>query len=431
MVVLRSRGSARLTTKASRFGRSALGFLATVALLSGCGTLQPSIGVPAVKQSSEIAAHESTAHDRARIPLSYALLHSFRKNPDGRHPQARLVNLNGTLYGTTTGGGSGSCGCGTVFSITPAGTEKVLYSFAGGADGANPYADLVDVNGTLYGTTVYGGAYDSGTIFSITTGGQENVLHSFGGKTDGALPYPGLLEVKRTLYGTTFEGGKGSCGCGTVFSVTASGKERVLYSFGGGTDGAYPNAGLLAVKGTLYGTTVYGDNMSCVGSDGCGTIFSVTTGGKEKVLHSFDGADGAFPHARMVDVKGVLYGTTGGGGSTSCGCGTVFSVTTGGTERMLYSFNGGTDGAGPNGLLDVKGMLYGTTIDGGSGSCTGGCGTVFSITTGGQEKLLYSFGGGNDARSPGAGLVDVNGTLYGTTIQGGAYGFGTVFALTP
>jgi uncharacterized repeat protein (TIGR03803 family) len=187
--------------------------------------------------------------------------------------------------------------------VTTTGAEKVLYSFEGGSDGANPYAGLVNVKGTLYGTTYLGGANGYGTVFSVTTTGAEKVLYSFHGSPDGAYPYASLLNVNGTLYGTTYSGGSGclSYGCGTIFSVTMTGTEKALYSFGGGSDGdgAEPFASLIDVNGTLYGTTAGG------GVNGNGTVFSVTMTGEEKVLYRFaGGSDGVEPWAGLINVKG-------------------------------------------------------------------------------------------------------------------------------
>jgi uncharacterized repeat protein (TIGR03803 family) len=241
--------------------------------------------------------------------------------------------------------------------------------------------------------------------------------------------------VNGTLYGTTENGG--SKGYGTVFSIAPGGKEKVVYSFGNGTDGESPQSGLIDVKGTLYGTTELGGAYSTFYCGPCGTVFTMTPGGKEKVLHSFaNGKDGTAPQAALVEVKGTFYGTTSTGGSgTSCGkvgCGTVFSITPGGKEKVLHSFgvgDGGVNGSDPMAtLLNVNGTLYGTTNSGGAY----GCGTVFSRTLSGYETVLYSFGGGQDGCSPqSSGVIDVNGTLYGTTSSGGAHNLGTVFSITP
>jgi len=180
----------------------------------------------------------------------------------------------GTLYGTTSsGGGTVSCtgGCGTVFKITTAGIETVLHSFGHDSDGVFPYAGLINVKGSLYGTTAIGGASGPGTVFKITTAGVETVLYSFKVGSDGANPYAGLIDVAGTLYGTTVHGGTGSCtaGCGTVFKITTKGMETVLHSFKDGRDGANPYAGLIDVAGTLYGNTSVG------GASGNGTVFKV------------------------------------------------------------------------------------------------------------------------------------------------------------
>ncbi len=370
-----------------------------------------------------------------RPSVTYGVLHSFGGMGDGENPYAGLLNVNGTLYGTTAYGGAN--GDGTAFSITsfgatPFGTETVLHSFKGGSgDGEYPFAGLINVKGTFYGTTSEGGANCSpsggcGTVFAMTPSGTETVLHSFGGSGDGNGPLAGLINVKSTLYGTTMEGGAN--GDGTVFSITPSGTETVLHSFRGSGDGEFPLAGLVNVKGTLYGTTVYG------GANNDGTVFSITPSGTEDVLYSFKGApDGQRPYAGLINVKGTLYGTTHLGGancSPSGGCGTVFAITASGTETVLYSFKGGSgDGEYPYaGLINVKSTLYGTTIEGGAA----GVGTVFSTTPSGTETVLHSFGGSGDGEYPYyGGLINVKGTLYGTTYYGGTHGDGTVFSITP
>jgi uncharacterized repeat protein (TIGR03803 family) len=148
------------------------------------------------------------------------------------------------------------------------------------------------------------------------------VLYSFkGGSTDGAQPHSGLIAVKGMLYGTTLFGGSGSCtgdgsGCGVVFAISTSGKETLLYSFQNESgDGQYPDAGLVNVTGTLYGTTYLGGQYADCASGACGTVFSVTTSGKEALLHSFDGKDGGAPLAGLINIKSALYGTTSAGGA--------------------------------------------------------------------------------------------------------------------
>jgi uncharacterized repeat protein (TIGR03803 family) len=373
----------------------------------------------------------------------YKLLYSFKGGNAGRDPHAGpLIKVKGQLYGTTVYGGGvchARCFGGTVFAITTSGDETVLHSFeVGSQDGKNPRAGVIDVADTLYGTTIHGGSASCycGAVFKVTLSGAEAVLHSFAGTPDGSDPDAGLLDVNGSLYGTTFNGG--TAGEGTVFAIATSGSETVLHSFGGTPDGANPYAGLINVNGTLYGTSTKG-GANCSSTGGCGTVFTITTSGTESVLYSFKGgpADGKYPtQADLLDVDGTLYGTTQAGGTN--GAGTIFSMTTSGDENVVHNFGGSGDGVYPyGGLLDVNGTLYGTTSNGGSVSCgvryhdIHGCGTVFKATTSGKESVLHSFGAPKDGKYPYAGLIDVNGTLYGTTTAGGSKDAGTVFYLTP
>jgi uncharacterized repeat protein (TIGR03803 family) len=188
-------------------------------------------------------------------------------------------------------------------------TYTVLYSFAGGADGANPYAGLFrDASGNLYGTTYGGGASGLGTVFKVDTTGNETVLYSFIGGTDGKYPTGGLVrDASGNLYGTTHAGG--SFFDGTVFKLDTNDKETVLHSFNIAGDGYYPLAGLIRdPSGNLYGTTEYN------------SLFKVDTNNKETVLHSFTGTDGNTPLGGLVrDAAGNLYGTTSAGGAHSYG----------------------------------------------------------------------------------------------------------------
>ncbi|HEV3090548.1 MAG TPA: choice-of-anchor tandem repeat GloVer-containing protein [Candidatus Cybelea sp.] len=431
------------------------------AVLAACGagnnslssstpvSVAPQIAAPLSVGSASQRLERSVTRQRGASP-SYKSLYSFTGSPDGAAPiGTTLIEVKGNLYGMSSIGGAHDLG--TVFKITTAGKETVIYSFKGNPDGAGPRGGLIDVNGTLYGTTRYGGPSGSGcggngcgTVFSVTTTGTEKVLHSFGVyNNDGLLPYAGLINVKGTLYGTTLMGGV-SCaasyyGCGTVFEVTTSGTEGVLYSFAGGADGQTPAASLIAVHGELYSTTESG------GTSNDGTVFEVNPStGAESVLHSFQGgADGAFPDTALTDVNGTLYGATGIGGAK--GDGTVFSASTSGTEQVVYSFKGSPDGSAPYGnLIVVNGLLYGTTSGGGAHVCKQdydkGCGTVFSASVSGTEQVLYSFAGRPDGAWPQTNVVDLKGALYGTTVYGGTGkcktngrlpGCGTVFELTP
>ena len=393
-------------------------------LISACGGSPAPISAPLGPPASRHVA------ERTPSSVKYNVIYSFKGYPDdGADPQKALLELNGTFYGTTKAGGSYSCydflprGCGTVFAVTASGLEKWLYSFKaaqpGGVNAQLPN-DLIDVSGALYGTTSGGGLHYGGTVFTITTSGKERVLYEFGRRGgDGVIPSAGLLNVNGTLYGTTQAGGAGN---GTVFTITPAGKERVLYRFRGGSDGARPQGDLISVNGTLYGTTFSG------GRYGYGTLYALTTSGKEAVLYTFGlPPDGGLPNGGLVNVDGTLYGTTENGGG---GLGTVFAITTSGQKEWLYSFRGKPgDGASPHaGLVNLNGALYGTTSSGGATNH----GTVFSITTSGTETVLHDFVGGRRGGAyPDARLIKVRGTLYGTTAKGGSHVQGTVFSLTP
>jgi uncharacterized repeat protein (TIGR03803 family) len=353
---------------------------------------------------------------------------------DGGWPEAGVTrDAAGNLYGTTFYGGSGTqCdifydGCGIVFKLAPNGTETVLHSFSGAHDGWNPTARLIlDAAGDLYGTTAYGGSSGYGTVFEVDAAGNETIVHNFAGGSDGANPNAGLVQdAAGNLYGTTQYGGKGcdGQGCGTVFRINASGQETVLCRLAGGPDGASPLGGVIVdSSGTLYGTTWLG------GTHGYGTVFRLDSSGNLTVLHSFaGGSDGANPmDAPVLDASGNLYGTTSAGGPYF---GTVFMVDTSGNESILYSFTGGLDGAYPYAhlLVDASGNLYGTSSQGG----VSGTGTVFELS-GSSLIVLYGFSGLNDGANPMGGLItDPSGNLYGTVVQAGTYGWGAVFEIQP
>ncbi|HEX4160080.1 MAG TPA: choice-of-anchor tandem repeat GloVer-containing protein [Rhizomicrobium sp.] len=335
-------------------------------------------------------------------------LHAFTGGDDGGYPSAGVIaDKAGNLYGTTEVGGAKYFG--VVFKLTKnkgeGYTETVLHTFDGGPDGAFPEGSLIeDESGNLYGTTADGGdtSCNCGTVFKLTRnkgeGYTDTVLHSFTGVSgrDGAEPEAGLIEDKEAnLYGTTGHGGFTNCitgnGCGTVFRIAPDGTETVLYAFSG-RDGLGPRGSLIEDgAGNLYGTTVNDD----VNKDGL--VFELTPSGNKTTLHAFSGgSDGIFPQAGLfADKKGNLYGTTEHGGHANCGfkgwhCGTVFKLTKNKgkayTEAVLHSFAGGSDGAEPWASLiedtpDGKAELFGTTMAGGTGTCSGfdGCGVVFEI----------------------------------------------------
>ncbi|HYL27877.1 MAG TPA: choice-of-anchor tandem repeat GloVer-containing protein [Candidatus Nitrosotalea sp.] len=206
-----------------------------------------------------------------------SVLYRFKGKPDGACPSGSLIASGSALYGTTNFGGKYDNG--SAFKITTGGSESVIYSFKGFPDGVMPFGGLTQLGGTFYGTTTLGGAYQgAGTVFALTPSGTESVLHSFTGAPDGALPYAGLIAVGSTLYGTTELGGSsqsacighGIIGCGTIFSITTTGTLTQLYRFRGRKDGAYPLAGLVASpKNLIYGSTLAGGNSQN------GTIFEI------------------------------------------------------------------------------------------------------------------------------------------------------------
>jgi uncharacterized repeat protein (TIGR03803 family) len=380
---------------------------------------------------------------------TFTVLHSFTggKN-DGGNPYGGLVtDAFGNLYGTTFGGGDSGCGdgCGTVFKVDTKGNESVLYKFTGGKDGGWPSAGLrFNTLGNLYGTASVGGSNGDGVVFKLSPptkkGGKwtEKPIYSFTGGSQGADPVAGLAwDGNGNLYGTTM-GTAGEPNHGTVFELDPkTGAENTPHTFTGGTDGLLPYAGLLKdSEGNFYGTTAQGGDTGC-GLAGCGTVFTVDSAGAYRQLHAFTGgkSDGAGPGSGflVMDAAGYLWGTTGGGGN---GYGVVFKMDTTGTLTIAHTFCQKlhcTDGAGPQAglVMDAAGNLYGTSSGGGSHRS----GTVFKLDTTGAFSVLYSFNGSTDGVGPVDNpILDSTGTvLYGTSSQGGnkgcIFGCGTVWML--
>ena len=391
---------------------------------------------------------------------------------------APVEGNDGAYYGTLYNGGANAMGA--VYRQAPGGSYTLLYSFSG-ADGANPVASLViGQDGNFYGTTTAGGANGTGTIFSITQSGMFTSLYSFpaltgassrnaGSNATGAAPYAALIQGGGgAFYGTASEGGAN--GWGTIFKYNA-GTVTAIHSFAG-TDGQQPYAALVQDSGgDFYGVAAYGGNGYDTGSgDGCGTVFKTNASGNFKLLYAFanDGSDGCNPVgglAQPTDMR-TVYGTTASGGSG--GVGTVWSFDPSGTTyTQLASFNPATGiapGLGP--LLPAPdGNLYGVTLGANICILTGDCsdsreplgsvarklaqhyhatpgvrpnaspgydeyGTVFSVTQSGSLSAVYTFTGGSDGSTPVvAGFEGSNGSLYGTTVQGGAAGGGTLYGL--
>ena len=377
------------------------------------------------------------------MQAQYSVLYSFT-GPDGANPHAGVVrDVIGNLYGTTYNGGAN--GYGTVFELMPNGTEKVLYSFTNGTDGAWPSTGLIRLDTFLFGTIQSSPNDPFGSFYKVFPAtGKFKVMYTFAGAPDGAWPVAAVVRDAgaNNVWGTTSAGGV--YGYGTIFHLPYPlTSETVIYNFTGGTDGAYPEALLWTASGNLYGTTNRGGTTGCGGA-GCGTVFKLDYNLlNETVLHTFTGVpDGAWPVAAMVQPwRGNFYGTTlnGGVAGGSCsdpnGCGTVFEITPDGTYNVIYRFAGGTDGVWPVALaVGGNANLFGTTYSGG----LYGYGTIFELKhsrKGWTEKILYSFTGGADGANPGAGLLYKKRHLYGTTYYGGnpncSGGCGVVFELTP
>jgi uncharacterized repeat protein (TIGR03803 family) len=354
------------------------------------------------------------------------VLHSFTGGHDGEYPYYGLTtNKNGDLYGATMGGGDNACGggCGVAFEmerrVTRPYVERVIYHFRGGSDGRTPSAPpIFTAGGILYGTTQAGGGTGCGgsgcgTVYALAPNHRahnETVLYRFQGGSDGSAPVAGLItDSTGALYGTTLTGGGSSLcpsGCGTVFKLTPAGSgfsESTIYQFKGGSDGAAPFAGVIEdATGTLFGTTALGGGNYPNGcqyngeSTGCGSVFKLTpstSGYTKTIIYAFtDGSDnGAGPWGGVIfGNNGTLYGTTVFGGNANCDfgyqCGTIYELQPSGSDyayTRLFSFPGFPQTFPYAGLLLQNGVLFGTTAQGGVGSCGNSsyaCGTVFKIT---------------------------------------------------
>jgi uncharacterized repeat protein (TIGR03803 family) len=364
----------------------------------------------------------------------------------------------GNIYGTTTLGESKSCGdgggCGNIFKISPTRQHTILHTFVSKStyDGVTANGVILDSSGNLYGTTSEGGYYTFGTVFELTSSGSFSNLHNFRGEeTDGLGPEGVVVrDSAGNLYGTTSAGagiGCGGGGCGVIYKVNSSGSETVLYSFTGNGEGANPEGSpILDAAGNLYGTAIFGGDLSCLPhlGYGCGTVWKLDTSRKLTVLYTFTGGtDGSAPAAGLIrDSSGNLYGTAVEGGDLSCyapiGCGTAFKIDSSGNFTVLHTFTGGaSDGQFPEGALfrDSSGNLYGTTYTGGDQSCAlfdnPGCGVVYKLDTFGNETILHAFAGATtDGALTYATLIsDGKGFLYGSTRYGGTFNGGVIFAV--
>jgi uncharacterized repeat protein (TIGR03803 family) len=292
-------------------------------------------------------------------------------------------------------------------------TYTVVHDFAGAPnDGADSGATLrLDTLGNIYGTTDFGGSANFGTLFKIAPDGTEIILHSFGTGTDGSEPDGGVTINQSTgdLYGTAESGG--ASGNGVIWELAANGNYSVLHDFSS-TDGSFIRGRMIRdTLGNFYGTALFG------GVNGDGTVFKYSFDGVFSVLHTFNGTDGEFPeHGVIRDRAGNLYGVTAFGGASDNG--TVYKIAPDGTFTTLYSFTGGTDGGFLYGGLDRDNNLnlYGSTVDGGAH----GFGTVFKLAQDGTLTTLYSFTNGADGGAPEGDMLMVGGKhLYSTASTGG------------
>jgi uncharacterized repeat protein (TIGR03803 family) len=365
---------------------------------------------------------------------SFNVIHNFTGGTDGANPlNGLMMGASGNMYGTTSAGGAYNNG--TVFRIAPPGLIQTLNAFKGGADGSSPESFLIeDAQGLLYGTTSAGGVYGGGTVFRIAANNTKTILHNFGSGKDGSAPLGGLVfDRAGNLYGTTSAGGAN--GNGAVFMLSPKGiiwGETVLYSFGTGTDGAIPYAGVtLDSAGDVLGTTSAG------GSSGYGTVFELSKQNSwaETIVYNFQNQDdGAVPYAGLIaDGLGNFYGAATEGGSQ--GGGSIFELTPAGSGwnfAAIQSLPGsGISGTFRNLMLSSSGTLYATTHCDGQNSA----GTVYQLVPGAggtwTYTLLYTFTGGTDGLYSFSNLVTYANRLYGTTNQGGTYGKGVVFAVFP
>jgi serine protease len=348
-------------------------------------------------------------------------VYSFTSAYDGAGAIGMTPDGSGNFYGAQQYGGTN--GWGGIFEFTPGSANfTVLWSFTDGSDGAEPVtAPTLGSDYNLYGTSSGDNNTNDGAVFYLDPLGNFNVIHSFTGTPDGASPQGVLVEVSPgTVYGTTFSGGSGNQG--TIFQADSSGDYQVIHNFDY-YDGSGPNGGLvLAGDGLYYGTTAWGGT-----NGGDGTVYRLNPDQTITSLFSFNGADGVNPSDDLVAGNdGKLYGRTEGGGAY--GDGTIFSITTNGDFDLLFSF-AGTNGIRPHAALFAgnDGNFYGATAGGGT---NGQDGVIYEITPTGCFNIVAYLNGDNGLSAFGPLVRNTDGTLYGTTYNGGAYGSGNIYQLS-
>jgi uncharacterized repeat protein (TIGR03803 family) len=336
---------------------------------------------------------------------------------------------DGNFYGVSLSGNG--CCQGVIYKISSGGALTSLYSMAQ-SDGTTCSGLSLGTDGNFYGACQNGGANNYGTVFKVTSAGVLTVLHNFaaqGSTSDGCIPYaPPIQASNGDFYGTT-----AFCGAnnyGTVYKLTLAGAYTLVYSFQGPPNDTVLPFGLVeGTDGDLWGV---GNGWIISG----GGVFKITLAGKESLVYTFepnsDGAypDGKYPNANLIQgSNGDFYGTTEEGGSANVG--TIFRLTAGGTETVLYSFPNQTDGAYPTLPLTQgpDGLLYGAATDCAGGGCSQA--GLFDITPKGVYKniYLYPLVCSNCGQPEAPLLLSTNGTFYSTTEQGGI-GVGSFYSLS-
>ena len=354
---------------------------------------------------------------------TFSVLYNFGSNSDDPSSPSYsgivAQGRDGNLYSTAPKGGT--C-CGALFQITPAGKLKNIHNFTGNNnDGAFPQGGVtLGSDGNFYGTTYEGGSVTAGAVFKVTPGGTTTTIYSFTGGSDGAYPYAPPVEGNDgNFYGTTTAGGNTTVcgsGCGTIYKITPAGTLTTLYQFDI-THGYAPYGPLvLGTDGNFYGTTTFGTSANA------GVIFRISPAGKFALLFSFDNTHGQTPFAGLVQgADGNFYGTTIYGGST--GGGVVFKITPSGKLTILHTMNGTTDGARPYGglVLASDGNFYGANAYGGTvnSNCADGCGTFFKITPKGAYSVLGKFDFTTGATPEVTPFQHTSGVAYGDSQVGG------------
>lgn len=358
-------------------------------------------------------------------------IYSFTGATDGTSPSSSLVQgPDGNLWGTTSFNNNNTT-YGTIYKVTLNGSLTTVHTFTG-PDGQFPAAELVLADdGNLYGTLstgTSGGGASSGAVYSITTAGSYKIIYSFKFTDPGSSPKTALIKAKDgNFYGTTSSGQNGFPG-GTVFKLTPAGTLTTLHSFTAATEGSASGKLVEGSDGNFYGTTSTG------GANNRGTAFKVTPAGAFTLLKTFGSSDGSPGGIGLVQASdGNFYGTSAGGGAA--GNGFVFRLTPAGDYTAIYNFSGVPDGANPNAsLIDGgDGFLYGTTSAGAGDreAVFRGDGTVFKIALNGTFKLIAPFASAPSGKEPSFPLIRrPEGDLVGIALRGGEKSFGTFFTVS-